>query len=80
MEALARQTASFRAKAVELRAKAEAYMIPELRTGILEIADSWEQLERRIEADGAAQPKRDPGHEYRSGPEPCCGEPRKDTA
>jgi hypothetical protein len=74
MGAPTKQTASFSAKAAELRAMAEAYVIPELRTGILEIADLWEQLERRIEADAAAPPKRYPERENYPEPEPRRGE------
>jgi hypothetical protein len=74
MEGRAKQAVSFRAKAAELRARAEVYVIPDLRTGILEIADSWEQLADRIEAEGAVQPKGNPGHESCLKPEPQCGE------
>jgi hypothetical protein len=63
MEGRAKQAVGFRAKAAELRARAEVYVIPDLRTGILEIADSWEQLADRIEADGAAHSESNPGHE-----------------
>jgi len=42
---------SFSSKAAELRARADTYLIPELRKGILEIADWWEELARRIESD-----------------------------
>jgi len=79
MEARAKRTVSFCAKAAELRATAEAYVNPELRMGILEIADLWEQLALRIEADRAAQPKKGPGRENRPELEPHCGEAGKDA-
>ena len=45
------QNVSFREKAAALRATAESYTNPELRTGILELADQWEELACRIEAE-----------------------------
>jgi hypothetical protein len=74
MEMRAKQPVSFRAKAAELRATAESYGNPELRTGILEIADSWEELAHRIEADGAVRPTGNTGRETGPGPEPLCTE------
>jgi len=42
----------FRRKAAELRRVAGTYDHPELKQGMLELADRWEQLGDKIEADG----------------------------
>jgi hypothetical protein len=47
----AKHNVSFRSKAAALRATAESYTNPELRTGILELAEQWEELASRIEAE-----------------------------
>jgi hypothetical protein len=51
MDLQAKQTVSFRSRAAALRATADTYLNPELRKGILEIADQWEELGRRIESE-----------------------------
>ena len=51
MDGQAKQNVSFRSKAAELRATAESYTNPELRMGMLELAEQWEELARRIEAE-----------------------------
>ena len=56
----AKQNVSFRSKAAALRATAESYANPELRTGILELAEQWEELASRIEAEAmkGSEPER----------------------
>lgn len=51
MGSSAKENVSFRSKAAELRATADSYSNAELRTGILELAEQWEELARRIEAE-----------------------------
>ncbi len=49
----AERIATYRAKAIELRNFAAASSTEELRLGILEIADKWEQLAERLDTIGS---------------------------
>jgi len=51
MDPQAKQNVGFRSKAAKLRAAADTYSNPELKKGILEIADQWEELGLRIESE-----------------------------